>query len=345
MRALCITEPGEADVVELPLPSIGPDEVLVRSRVVSLCSMDVELFQGRRPQGLSRYPIVPGHEWSGEVTAVGELVRDIVPGQKVVVENFVACGMCRNCHAGLTNLCETGYDEIGFTRAGGLAEYVAVPARQVHCLPAHCTFEEAALLEPASLVAHAFLRAQPRPGDVVAIVGDDPACLLAVQFARLFSPLAIVLLGLREERLELAHGFGATHTVNMSREEPQDLINELTHGKGADLVFEGTGHVQAVEEALQQAKRGGTVLLEGMTSSIAPLSIESNILVLKQLTVFGLFGANAAAWSYALDLYRAGVLKLSPLISHRFSLDEYQTALDTLMLRLSKALKVLVLHE
>ncbi len=345
MRALCVTEPGEADVVELPVPSIGPNEVLVRSRVVSLCAMDVELFQGKRPQGLSRYPIVPGHEWSGEVTAVGELVHGIVPGQKVVVESFVACGMCRNCHAGLTNLCETGYDEIGFTRAGGLAEYVAVPARQVHCLPAHCTFEEAALLESASAVAHAFLRAQPRPGDVVAIVGDDPACLLAVQFARLFSPLAIVLLGLREERLELAHVFGATHTVNMSREEPQDLINELTRGKGADLVFEGTGHVQAVEEALQQAKRGGTVLLEGLTSSIAPLSVESNILVLKQLTVFGLFGANSAAWSYTLDLYRASVLKLSPLISHRFSLDEYQTALDTLMLRLSKALKVLILHK
>jgi threonine dehydrogenase-like Zn-dependent dehydrogenase len=279
------------------------------------------------------------------VTAIGELVRDIVPGQKVVVESFFACGRCCNCHAGLTNLCETGYDEIGFTRTGSLAEYVAVPARQVHILPAHISFEEAALLEPASVVAHAFLRAQPRPGDLVAIVGDDPSCLLAVQFTRLFSPLAIVLLGFREERLELARQLGATHTINMSREEPQELIKELTHGKGADLVFEGTGHVQAVEEALRQARRGGTVLLEGMTSSVAPLSIESNILVLKQLTVCGVFGANSAAWSYTIDLYRAGLLKLSPLISHRFSLDDYQTALDTLILRLSKALKVLIVHE
>ncbi len=345
MRALCITEPGQADVTELPVPNVGPDEVLVRSRVVSLCANDVELFHGKRAHGFACYPIVPGHEWSGEVAAVGELVRNIVPGQKVVVESFLACGLCRNCHAGLTNLCETGYDEIGFTRAGGLAEYVVVPARQVHSLPAHTSFEEAALLEPAAVVAHAFLRAQPRPGDVVAIVGDDPSCLLAVQFARLFSPLAIVLLGFREERLELARLLGATHTMNMSREEPQELIKELTHGRGADLVFEGTGHVQAVEEALHQAKRGGTVLLEGITNSVAPFSIESDLFVRKQLTVFGVFGANSAAWSYAIDLYRAGLLKLSPLISHRFSLDEYQTALDTLMLRLSKALKVLVLHE
>ena len=345
MRALLITEPGEAHVTELPLPAIAPDEVLVRSRVVGLCSNDIELYQGKRPQGLSHYPIVPGHEWSGEVVAVGDLVQNILPGQRVVAESFRSCDLCSNCRSGQANLCETRYDEVGFTRAGGLAEYVAVPASQIHILPSETSFEEAALLEPTAVVAHAFLRAQPRPGAIVVIVGDDPSCLLAVQFARLFSPVAIVLLGFREERLELAHRFGATHTINMSREEPQALINSLTNGKGADLVFEGSGHAQAVEEALRQTKRGGTVLLEGITSSIAPLSVESDIFVVRNLAVFGVFGANSAAWMYALDLYRAGLLSLSPLISHRFPLDDYQTALDTITLRLSRALKVLVLHE
>ncbi|GAC1373486.1 MAG: alcohol dehydrogenase catalytic domain-containing protein [Ktedonobacteraceae bacterium] len=344
MRALLITEPGQADVTELSLPVPAPDEVLVRSRAVGLCSSDVELYQGKRPQGLSRYPIVPGHEWSGEIVSVGAGVRSVLPGQRVVVESFCFCGVCGNCRAGQTNICETRYDELGFTRAGGLAEYVAVPAPQVHVLPADTSFEEAALLEPAAVVAHAFLRAQPRPGSVIAIVGDDPACLLAVQFARLFSPRAVVLLGFRAERLELAHAFGATHTLNISREEPQELLNELTSGKGADLVFEGTGHAQAVEEALRRAKRGGTVLLEGITSSIAPLSMESDIFVLKHLAVFGVFGANSAAWTYTLDLYRADLLKLAPLISHRFPLDDYQVALDALTLRVSRALKVLVLH-
>ena len=345
MRALLITEPGEAHVTELPLPGIAPDEVLIRSRVVALCSNDVELYQGKRPQGLSHYPIVPGHEWSGEVVATGDLVHNVQPGQRVVAESFRFCGLCGNCRSGQANLCETRYDEIGFTRAGGLAEYVAVPASQVHVLPAGSSFEEAALLEPAAVVAHAFLRAQPRPGATVVIVGDDPSCLLAVQFARLFSPVAIVLLGFREERLALAHQIGATHTINMSREEPQELLNTLTDGKGADLVFEGSGHAQAVEEALRQTKRGGTVLLEGITSSIAPLSMESDIFVVRNLAVFGVFGANSAAWTYALDLYRAGLLSLPSLISHRFPLDDYQTALDTITLRLSRALKVLVFHE
>ncbi len=344
MRALLITEPGEAHVTELPLPTLAPDEVLIRSRVVGLCSNDVELYQGKRPQGLSHYPIIPGHEWSGEVVATGDLVHNVPLGQRVVAESFRSCGVCRNCRSGQVNLCETRYDEIGFTRPGGLAEYVAISANQVHILSSGTSFEEAALLEPAAVVAYAFLRAQPLPGSVVVIVGDDPSCLLAVQFARLFSPSAIVLLGFRQERLELAQRFGATHTINMSREEPQELINTLTNSKGADLVFEGSGHAQAVEEALRQTKRGGTVLLEGITSSIAPLSVESDIFVVRHLAVFGVFGANSAAWTYTLDLYRAGLLHLSELISHRFPLDDYQVALDTLTLRLSRALKVLVLH-
>ena len=134
MRALLITEPGEAHVTELPLPAFAPDEVLIRSRAVGLCSNDVELYQGKRPQGLSHYPIVPGHEWSVRSSRLRP-GNSISPGQRVVAENFRSCGICRNCRSGQVNLCETRYDEIGFTRAGGLAEYVAVPASQVHILP------------------------------------------------------------------------------------------------------------------------------------------------------------------------------------------------------------------
>jgi threonine dehydrogenase-like Zn-dependent dehydrogenase len=345
MKAVMITTPGEAEVVELTQPAIKADEVLVRSKVVGLCGNDVELYQGKRPQGYDHYPIVPGHEWSGEVVAVGELVQHIEPGMKVVAESFSFCGVCRNCRDGLTNLCLQGYDELGFTRPGGLAEYVSVPARQLHILSSDASFEDAALLEPAANVIQAFQRAQLRPDEVVVIVGDDPTCLLAVQIARFFSPKAIVLLGFREERLRLARQFGATHTLNMSREDAQQVVQELSQGQGADLVFEGSGHVQAVEEALTLARRGGTVLLEGLTASIAPLSITSELFVLKHLAVYGIFGATSAAWEYTVQLFNAGLLQLSPLISHRFALEEYQQALDAIILRQSQALKVLLVHE
>ena len=131
MKALLLKGPGEAVVTELEKPAIGPEEVLIRSRAVGICGSDIELYRGIRPEGYHRYPVVPGHEWASEVVAVGERVRGISSGDKVVAEDFL---FCRNCRMGLTNVCEAGYDEIGFTRTGGLAEYVAVPARLVHTL-------------------------------------------------------------------------------------------------------------------------------------------------------------------------------------------------------------------
>lgn len=345
MKALQIFAPGDARLTDMERPSIGPDEVLIRSRAVGICGSDVELYTGRRPEGYYRFPVVPGHEWAGEVAAVGERVRTVAPGDRVVAEGFLFCGTCRNCRTGLTNLCESGYDEIGFTRAGGMAEYVAVPARLVHVLPRNCSLEEAALLEPTAVVAHAFLRAQPQAGDTVVVVGDGNIGLLAVQLAKLFSPARIILVGSRPERLEMARQFGATHIVHGREEDPLPLISALTGGRGADLVFEGGTRPQGVALALSLAKRGGSVLLEGIAGSRALLSIESDLFVLRQLSVYGIFGANSAAWTYAVQLFSAGLLHLAPLITHRFPLTDYSTALDTITNRQARTLKVLLLHE
>ncbi|GCF08891.1 zinc-dependent alcohol dehydrogenase [Dictyobacter arantiisoli] len=345
MKSVIITKPNWAEVTELERPTIRPDEVLVRARVVGLCESDVALYQGKRAAEYVRYPVTPGHEWSGEVVVVGDLVQQITPGARVVVESLVSCGVCRNCRAGRTNLCEVGYDEIGFTRPGGLAEYVAVPARQVHILPENASFEEAALLELTAVVAHAFQHTAPQPGDIIVIVGDGPISLIAVQMARLYSPKVMIVLGFREERLELARQFGANHAINMSREDSQTIINELTSRHGADLVFEGTGHVQAVEEACFSVKRGGTVLLSSLEASGAPLSVSNDIFILKQLALQAVFGANSAAWSEAVQLFSNGSLQLAPLISHRFSLDDFQDALDTITLRKNRATKVVIVHK
>jgi 2-desacetyl-2-hydroxyethyl bacteriochlorophyllide A dehydrogenase len=345
MQAIRIQAPGQVALTELDKPAIGPDDVLIRSHAVGICGSDVELYQGTRPAGFYRYPVVPGHEWAGEVAAVGERVRQLVPGVKVVAEGFLFCGMCRNCRMGLTNLCEAGYDEIGFTRPGGLAEYVAVPARLVHPLPDTASLEEAALLEPTAVVAHAFLRAQPQPGDTVVVVGDGTIGLLAVQLARLFSPANLVLVGMQARRLALGRHIGATHTVDAAQDDPQPLIHALTAGRGADLVFEGGNRPEGVARAIHLARRGGTVLLEGIAGSGARLNLESDSFVLKHLTVCGIFGASSAAWTYAAHIFRAGLLQLAPLITHRFALADYQTALDTIGRYPAQTVKVLVVHQ
>src|SRR3989442_12805598 len=305
MKALLLKGPGEAVVTELEQPSIGPEDVLIRSRAVGICGSDVELYRGIRPVGYYRYPVVPGHEWAGEVVAVGERVHNLSPGEKVVSEGFLFCGRCRNCRMGLTNLCEAGYDEIGFTQPGGMAEYVAVPARLVHMLPRESSLEEAALLEPTAVVVHGFLRAQPRAGDTVVVIGDGNIGLLAVQVARLFSPAHLVLLGSRDERLQMGRRLGATHTLNVRQNDPQALIDSLTGGRGADLVFEGGNRPTGVEQSINFARRGGAVILEGIAGAGARLNLESDIFALKDPAVFRIFGAIDPALTYAVQIFSA----------------------------------------
>ena len=215
----------------------------------------------------------------------------------------------------------------------------------MHTLPHTCSLEEAALLEPTAVVAHAFLRAQPHAGDTVVVVGDGNIGLLAVQVARLFSPANIVLAGSRDERLEMARQLGATHTINARQNDPEPLIHSLTGGQGADLVFEGGTRPEGVETALRLARRGGTVVLEGIAGSGVHLSLESDVFVLKHLTTLGIFGANSAAWTYAVQLFSSSLLNLASLITHRFALTDYKVALDTIIGRQSKTLKVLLVHD
>ena len=342
MKAIQVSGPNQAEMITMEMPIAESDEVLVRSHAVGLDASDADLYRGTRPEGFAIYPAIPGHAWAGEVVAVGTRVDGIVVGDRVVCESLLYCGKCRNCSRSETDLCERGYQELGFTRAGGFAEYVAVPARSVHLLPSTASLEDATLLASSAVVAHSFLHARPLPGDSVAIIGDDTVSLLAVQIARLFSPTTIVLIGFREDRLALGRTLGATHTINASRDDSQTLVRSLSRGRGADLTFEGTAHAQAAVEAMLLARRGGTVLLVGEIGSHALLSVESDIFVRNQLNVRGVFGANATSWNYTLQLYRAGLLTLAPLIANRFPFDEYQDALNMLTSRQEQMLRLIV---
>jgi threonine dehydrogenase-like Zn-dependent dehydrogenase len=345
MRAAGILEAKQVALLNIERPVPGADEVLVRAHVVALSNSDVELYEGKRADGFYTYPVIPGNAWSGIVEEVGVLVQDLYPGQKVVAESIIYCGKCRNCRMGQTNLCESGYAELGFTHPGGLAEYVVVPSRLLHVLPDDANLEDVALLSSAASVAQAFLRVQPRPGDVIVVMGSDASSLLAVQIARLYSPATIVFMAFRQERLDLARDLGATLTLKPGRQQLGEVVTELTYGRGADSVFEGSGHPQALAEALQMVRRGGTVVLEGTTGTGSFLNVEADLFALHHLSVYGIFGASTAAWTYALQLYEAKQLQLTPLISHRFPLEDYREALDLLLYRQPQALQVLVTHE
>jgi L-iditol 2-dehydrogenase len=335
MRAVRVERPGVAGLVTIDRPEPAAGEVLVAVTAVGICGSDVELLNGSRPAPYVRYPIVPGHEWSGTVAEVGPEVPELTPGDRVVVEGFRACGVCDRCKEGRTNLCTAGYAETGFTHQGAFAEYVCVPARLVHRLPPDANLATAALLEPAACVAQGLLEVELRPGLRAAVVGAGTLGLIAVALLRLTSPVELALFGTRPARLDLGRRLGASEAIDVSG--AGDPV--AARAGGYDLVFEAATRPEGARSALRLARRGGTVVLEGISGSAAP-NLTADDFPLQHLRVQGVFGASGAAWRWVVRLFGSGQLDLGPLISHRFTLDEYDRAFAVLGDRSAGALKV-----
>ena len=330
MRALVIERPGAAAVQRVPRPDPGPGEVLVRVGAAGICGSDVEVLEGRRPERYVRYPIIPGHEWAGTVEAVGPGVDQIEEGAVVVAEGFRPCGDCARCREGRTNLCSAEYAETGFTHAGAFADFLTVPAQLVHQLPPGTDLNAAAVLEPAACVAQGLLEVDLVPGRTVAVVGSGTLGLLAVALLSRISPSRLALVGTRTARLALGRELGATETWNVRAGE--------TPESGFDLVFEAAGTVEAARAAIALARRGGTVVLEGISGQAN--GVDADAVVLGHLRVQGIFGASRNAWRWVTDLFAAGLLDTQPLVSHLFPLEEHVAAFAALTDRSGNALKV-----
>ena len=330
MRAVVVERPGSAALRRVPRPEPGPGEVLVRVGAAGICGSDVEVLDGRRPARYVRYPIIPGHEWAGTVEAVGRGVHGIDEGAVVVAEGFRACGDCARCREGRTNLCAADYAETGFTHAGAFADFLCLPAHLVHQLPPGSDLAAAAVLEPAACVAQGLLEVDVRPGMTAAVVGAGTVGLLAVALLSRVSPARLALVGTRSPRLELGRALGATEVWNVRREQHPE--------PGFDLVFEAAGTVDGARTAIALARRGGTVVLEGISGE--PSGIDADAVVLGHLRVQGVFGASRNAWRWVTDLFAAGLLDTKPLVSHSFPLEEHAAAFAALADRDGDALKV-----
>ena len=317
MKGLVIERPGELGLQELAEPAPGPGEVLVRPAFCGLCGTDLELLAGEVDPAFVRYPLVVGHEWSGVVEAVGERVDGLEPGMRVVAEGIIPCGNCASCRAGATNVCAI-YDEIGFTRPGGAADRLVVPARVVHRLADDVSLSEAALTEPTAVVLSGLEKIGPRPGLHVLVVGDGTIALLAVLLVALWSPAEIVVAGRREDQDELARTLGAT---SFTTGEPEGSF---------DLAIEAAGSTAALAGAIRHVRRGGRVLALGIPPASATLELPGDRLVNNDLTLAGSFGYTSAAWSRVVGLLNSRRLHPGGLVTHRFPLVEYSSAFTEL---------------
>ncbi|MGW1795462.1 zinc-dependent alcohol dehydrogenase [Streptomyces sp. NPDC001984] len=315
--AVLIEAPGAHRIVPHEPRESGPGEALVAVHAVGICGSDREVYQGNRPEGYVRYPLTPGHEWSGTVRAVGAGVPSTLVGRKVVGEGFRNCQVCDRCHAGETTLCTAGYEETGFTQPGAMAGTLTLPARLLHVLPDAADLTAAALLEPAACIAAAALKAGARPGERVAVVGTGTLGMFAVQFLKAVSPAELLVVGTLREREALSRQFGATDFRTREQQLPADF----------DVVVETAGSASAARTAASLLRRGGRLVLTGIPAPGAE-GLDPTDLVVRQLEVHTVFGAPPDAWAHTVRVFGAGLLDPLPLVTHELPLTEFSQAIE-----------------
>ncbi|MEU8892333.1 alcohol dehydrogenase catalytic domain-containing protein [Streptomyces sp. NPDC048442] len=317
-RALVIDAPRHHRLTQVELTDPGPGEALVKVAAAGVCMSDREVYDGQRDPGFVRYPLVPGHEWSGTVEAVGPGVDSALIGRKTVAEGFRSCGTCTRCRCGESSLCTGGYAETGFTEPGAFADHVTVPVRLLHLLDDDADLRAAALLEPAAVIAAAVRAGRPSPGERIAVVGAGTLGLLAVQLLAASSPNGLTVIDPRTARGEQARAFGAVRMLT-----PDEA--EAAHGH-FDLVVETAGAPTTAAASCLLARRGGRVVLTGMFTPGA-IGIDPVHLSLSQLEIRSVFGAPSAAWSDAVRAFGLGLLDPAPLITHEFPLERFAEAI------------------
>ncbi|MDU0302856.1 zinc-dependent alcohol dehydrogenase [Streptomyces sp. PAL114] len=315
--AVVVEAPGTHRLVPHEPREPGPGEALVRVHAAGICGSDREVYQGNRPEGYVRYPLTPGHEWSGTVWRVGAGVPGELAGRKVVGEGFRNCQVCDRCHAGETTLCTAGYEETGFTQPGAMAPTLTLPARLLHVLPDDADLSAAALLEPAACIAAAALKARAVPGERVAVVGTGTLGMCATQFLRAASPSELLVVGTRDDREALARQFGATSFRTKDQPLPDDF----------DVVIETAGSADAARTAAGLLRRGGRLVLTGIPAPGAD-GLDPTDLVVRQLEVHTVFGAPPDAWAHTVRMFAAGLLDPLPLVTHELPLAEFPAAIE-----------------
>lgn len=310
------------------MPEPGPGEVLVKVAACGICGTDVHILRGEYMGG---YPVIPGHEFAGEVAAVGEGVTRFAVGDRVAVEPNIACDNCVNCLNNRQNFC-LNWQAVGVTRPGGMAQYVVAPEKVVFDI-GELSFEEAAFVEPLSCVVHGIERAEIRLADRIAILGAGPIGLLLLQVARSRGAVDVTVLERQPARAALAQELGADHWIS-------DLA-ALQEGV-YDVVIDATGAPSVMAETVRLARAGGTILLFGVPPQGADLTLDAFAIFEKGLTVRSSFTSRRNSYQ-AVAMLQSGVVQVADLVSHRLPLSAFERGVEMIEGGLDGVKKVLLL--
>jgi L-iditol 2-dehydrogenase len=345
MLALQLTEYRKLQLIDLPVPTPTPEEVLIQVAACGICGSDVHGYDGSTGRRIP--PLVMGHEAAGIVAALGKSVQDFAVGERVTFDSTISCGVCRFCKIGAVNLCDRrevlGVSCGDYRRNGAFAEYITVPARIVYKLPDSLDFADAAMIEAVSVALHAVNLTDVEQGSTALVIGAGMIGLLILQSLRVAGCKKILVVDIDHGRLQLAKKLGADEVLEAGAGTSSDGIAEqvraLTGGYGADVVLEAVGTATTVGTAIASARKGATVTLVGNLAPEVPLPLQS--LVTRQIRLQGSC-ASAGEYPQVIELMASKTIDVAPMLSAIAPLTEGPRWFERLYGREANLMKVVL---
>lgn len=314
-------------MVDSPIPTIGPNDLLIKIRKTAICGTDMHIFNWDEwSQNTIPVPMIVGHEYVGEVVEIGQEVAGFSIGDRVSGEGHITCGHCRNCRAGRRHLCRntTG---VGVNRQGAFAEYLVIPAFNAFKIPDNISDQMAAIFDPFGNAVHTALSFD-LVGEDVLITGAGPIGIMAAAVAKHVGARHVVITDINEYRLDLARKMGATRAVNVMSENLKDVMTELGMTEGFDIGLEMSGVPVAFRDMLDKMNHGGKVAMLGIPPQ--DVAVDWNQVIFKGLTIKGVYGREMfETWYKMVSLLQSG-LDLNPIITHEYNVDEFLQGFETM---------------
>ena len=312
---------------DTPEPEVGHNDLLIKIRKTAICGTDMHIYNWDEwSQKTIPVPMVVGHEYVGEVVGMGQEVKGFKVGDRVSGEGHITCGHCRNCRAGRVHLCRNT-EGVGVNRPGAFAEYLVIPAFNAFKIPDTISDDLASIFDPFGNAVHTALSFD-LVGEDVLITGAGPIGIMAAAVAKHVGARHVVVTDINPYRLELAKKMGATRAVDVSKEDLKDVMNELGMTEGFDVGLEMSGVPVAFRDMLNKMNHGGKIAMLGIPPQ--DVAIDWNQVIFKGLVIKGIYGREMfETWYKMASLLQSG-LDLSPIITHTFSIDDFQKGFDTM---------------
>lgn len=337
MRHYNLTKPQQLVAEEVQSPVPGPGETVIAVKSVGICGSDIHAYYGQHPY--ISCPIVPGHEFAGVVTQVGDGVDEAWLGKRVTALPSLVCGQCHNCRIGRFNICQE-LKVIGCQTDGALAEFVKAPADKLFLLPEKMNWEEATLVEPLAVAVHAVRTAEDIVGQRVVVYGGGTIGLLVMQVAKAYGAKEVILSEPHPFRRNLAKQLGADYTIDPTEVPPAEWLNSKFGPEGVDLSFECVGIETTVHQAILSNRKGTTIVIVGVFSK--PVMVDMGLVQDRELRLLGTLMYTKTDFIEAIELLSKGKVQGLPLVTHRLDFADALQAFDIIEKEKGNCIKLLI---